>query len=535
MDFNAWCAANEFDPATLTPAQKAKLQAQWRAEQNPAPKPDPEPKPKPAPDAKPAADGGFDAQMEAIDREAERINTIRTLAVKAMEDNVGHPDKVKQLRTMCDAAVADQKTTVDKFRWALIQASDRFAGPLMYAPSQPQVTDEVVEAAVCVAHRLPGVEKKFSDRTLEAAHKQFGRGVSLKRLLMMGAKANGFRGDDGDYYGVCRAAMGPGRGDDYRGGFGPVASVGVSTGVQVPGILANTANKFLAASFMNVEQAWRGIARIRGVNDFKQVTTYRMSGNNTFLRVPPGGEIKHGSLAETSYTNQAKTYGRLLGISREDYINDDLGAFVSVTQELGRGAADALNNIFWATFLDDAAFFPVDKSLGNYDDGSTDSVLSLAGLDNAESIFGVQTKPDGSPLGATAKILLVPTALKNAALTFMSSQDLVVGTTAATGVNKNIFAGRYEVVSSAYLSRTSINDENGVPQTVTGSSTAWYLLADPSDIPAIEVVFLFGKDAPTVETDQFEFDRLGLATRAYFDFGVSRQEYRAGVKMKGAA
>jgi hypothetical protein len=163
-------------------------------------------------------------------------------------------------------------------------------------------------------------------------------------------------------------------------------------------------------------------------------------------------------------------------------------------------------------------------------------VLSLAGLDNAESVFALQTKPDGTVLGATPKILLVPAALKNTALTLMSSMitNMSTSTVALTG-NANVFAGRYTVVASPYLHRTSLPDENGISQTVTGSSTAWYLLADPNDLPVIEVVFLFGKETPTVETDEFEFDRLGLATRAYFDFGVRKQEYRAGIKLKGAA
>ncbi len=53
--------------------------------------------------------------------------------------------------------------------------------------------------------------------------------------------------------------------------------------------------------------------------------------------------------------------------------------------------------------------------------------------------------------------------------------------------------------------------------------------------PVIEGAFLNGKDTPTVEMGEFEFDQLGFATRAYFDFGVNKQEYRAGVKLKGAA
>lgn len=512
MNFEQWLAANGYDTAKLTDAQRKHLESAWKVDT--APK-----------------DGDaetFDAKMKVINEESARVARIEEITLAATQANLGNRSKIETLTAMCKAAVADKKTTVAAFELAMLRF-DRLAGTMILTPRAQQATNDVLEAAICVAHRLPGVEKSFSEQTLHAADKQFKRGVSLKRLMMMGAQQNGFRGDDSDFYGVCRAAAG--RRDDYE----MHSAVGPSTGIQVPGILGNIANKFLATSFMNVDQSWRGIAKIRPVNDFKQITTYRMAGNNTFLRVPPGGEIKHGAMSESSYTNQAKTYGRLLGVSREDYINDDLGAFVSVTQELGRGAADGLNNIFWAAWLADSTFFPTDKSKLNYDDGATDSVLSLAGLDNAEAIFAVQTKPDGTPLGATPKILLVPSSLKNTGLTLMTEPALVVGTTPASGPAKNIFAGRYAVVASPYLQRTSLNDENGVSQTVTGSSTAWYLLCDPADIPCIEVVFLFGKDTPTVESDQFEFDRLGLATRAYFDFGVALQEYRGGVKLKGAA
>ena len=82
----------------------------------------------------------------------------------------------------------------------------------------------------------------------------------------------------------------------------------------------------------------------------------------------------------------------------------------------------------------------------------------------------------------------------------------------------------FRIVDSVYLTYTSLG----------GSATAWYLLADPNDIAAIEVAFLFGRETPVVETSDMEFNRLGMAMRAYFDFGCNKQEYRAGVKLKGA-
>jgi len=69
--------------------------------------------------------------------------------------------------------------------------------------------------------------------------------------------------------------------------------------------------------------------------------------------------------------------------------------------------------------------------------------------------------------------------------------------------------------------------------TIGGTSsfdTTWYLLADPQDIPVMMVGFLNGKDAPTVESAQADFNVLGIQFRGYFDFGVSLAEYRAGVK-----
>jgi hypothetical protein len=58
-------------------------------------------------------------------------------------------------------------------------------------------------------------------------------------------------------------------------------------------------------------------------------------------------------------------------------------------------------------------------------------------------------------------------------------------------------------------------------------------LADPGDLPLIEVAFLNGQESPTIETSEADFSVLGVQLRGFHDFGVSRQDTRAGVKSKG--
>jgi hypothetical protein len=518
-EFVAWLKAQDYTEAEINALAGTKrlplLQAAWEASKKPT---QTVVAPVQATQNPTPAGGTFSDQMAAIELESARVSYIRERTVNAARQYVGDQERIKQLTLLCEGAVNDQKVTKNDFDLALLRFDRAIAPTVIVGGSSQAHTEDVLEAAICITCKLPGVEKVYSDQVLQAAHSRFRRGIGLKELFQIAAERNNsYRGSTRDERALCRAAFKIGHDDIRASGAGP------ST-IAVPGILSNVANKFLAAGFLFTEQSHRQISRIRPANDFKQMTTYRLTGANKFKKVSPGGEIKHGSLSELTYTNQVETYGIMLGIDRRDIRNDDLGAFTGVAQELGRGGGDSLNEVFWAEFVDDSTFFPTDKSLGNYDDGATDSVLSLAGLNNAETILRLQTKPDGTPLGALPAIILTPATLYNTALQLMGSQGLVVGTTPASGPQTNVFFGRYRVVSSVFLDAVA-----------TIGTTAWYLLCDPNNIPVIEMAFLDGIESPTVETSEFDFDQLGMAMRGYMDFGCNKQEYRGGVKLKGAA
>jgi hypothetical protein len=298
----------------------------------------------------------------------------------------------------------------------------------------------------------------------------------------------------------------------------------------LPGILSNIANKMLLEGYNYIEDAWRQIARVASVSDFKEHSRYRMTGSFKFEQVGADGELKHGKIDEQKFGQKADTHGIMFALTRQMIINDDMGAFTDIPRQIGMGAAEAIADAVWGLWLknptqaDGQPFFS--EAHKNYLPGA-DTALTVDGLTAAEVKFGEQTKPNGKPLGVPASILLVPTALKVPAEMLMKSMQLNETTTAnKPKPSTNPHVGKFEVVSSVYLANASF---------IGSSSKAWYLLADPNRLPAIEIAFLNGIDRPTVEKTDADFNTLGVQFRGYIDFGVREQDYRGALRMKGEA
>ena len=492
----AWIEAMGFVVDDLEPEQLAGLKANYEGQQAPPPAKKPR----------------LSDAIEAKRLEQERVDAITQRALDACD---ARPYEIDKIKLLAEEAI-EGKWTVEKFRIELLEASVPVAGTVVGGMKDRGLTPRVLEAAICMAGRLPDHEKVYSDQELQAAHDRFRNGISLKQIFLLGAEANGYRAPYSSdvTIEVQRAAFGMTSPRDIR-------ATGFST-LSIPNILSNVANKFVVDGWNAIDQTPLRIASIRSVRDFKTITTVSLTSDLEFSKVGPDGEIKHGTLGEVTYTNKADTYARMLAITRKDIINDDLGALTAVPRKLGRGAMLKLNDIFWTEFLNNGAFFVSTKS--NHNEGVAD--MTIGGLAATELIFMSQTNPDGTPLGLQPAILLVPTALKAAALTLMNSERLIDGTATAVQGDANIWRGRFRVESSPYMHVTSY----------TGySAAAWYMLANPSDMAVVEIAALNGRVEPTVETADADFNVLGVQMRGYSDVGVNMQEYRGGVRADGAS
>lgn len=506
-EFEKWLASLGLDHAEMEDDHKAELQLAFEAKTKGGAKPAPRGK-------------TISALAEEQRREHERQEAINSIALTAMKE---HPVYLEQIQGMAEDAI-ESGVSLEKFELELLRNTRMTAGKFTNHTGHLKADSKVIEAAISMACGLPDIEKHYSEQTLDAVDRCGMRNnFSLQQLLMQVAHSNGYSCRAGERIGVgnLRTVL------EYC--FPPVHArlSGFST-IALPGILGNVANKQILAGYMEEDATWREIASVKNVSNFHQHTHYRMLDDLEYEEVGSAGQIKHGTLGQESYTSQAKTYGKMLGLTRTQIVNDDLGAFDDIRARLGRGAAKKFNNLFWATFMDNGTLFPTDKSLGNYIDGATSTLLAdgvglqlgITAFRKLKSVSADGEKRVG--VTTTPSLLLVPPELEFSAEKLHISANFEGGS--STVADANIHRGRYRPVVQNRLSDTAFTGN---------SATAWFLFGN--ELKPMVVSFLNGMQTPTIESTDADFDTLGILFRGYHDFGCDQAEYLAGIKSKGAA
>jgi len=461
------------------------------------------------------------AKEDTVDKDAEDKEKVEgaqvqtDIAAKMREEAAAETERIAAIQKLCgehkdiEAKAIRENWNATKCELEVMRA-DRPPTPDILRRTEGPATGAMLEAACALAEGLTQPEKHYKEEVLDAASHRF-RGLGLQELFLEAAWANGYTGRS---FRDSREVM--------RFAFGREVKAGLSF-VDVGGILSNVSNKFLLEGFYSVERTWRNICAVRNVSDFKTVTSYRLIGKDQYEKVGPGGELKHGTLGEETYTNKADTHGIMLTIDRRDIINDDLGAITLVPRKLGRGSGLQICEVFWVIFMNNSTFFSTGNK--NYAAG-TDTVCGIDGLTKAETMFMEQVDGDGKPIGIMPAIVLVPPALSAMATQLQKSLEIRDTTANTKYPIANPHVGKFRAEVSRYLSNAKFTGN---------SSKAWYLLADPNDLPVIEVAFLNGQESPIIETAEADFNVLGVRMRGYHDFGVALQDQRGGCKLKGEA
>jgi hypothetical protein len=466
---------------------------------------------------------------EQLAADIEFANSIRATAAEYGASTIEVGGKQVDLVT---TALRDN-WTLDKVRFEAMrhqmsQHSQRQTGTrgpaiIVAGRSNPSEAGTVLEA--CLARQFSfkseELEATYSAEVLEAAdHRRF-RAFSLHQLMdeVISAAGHHFSGSrkSNDFINAAAAAS------------NELQASGTTT-MSLTNIFENVLNKTLLAQFNRVETVWSQICGTRNLNDFKAAGMYRLDASGGFRKVAPDGELKHIGMTDSKSTVQADTYGLILGLTRQDIINDDLGALDQKATIIGRlGARSVEEAVFKLLLANTGSFFHADNK------NLITNVLDFAGLEAGIKTFGNMVDSSGGPILVPPKLLLTGTTLAQMAKSLYTDTEYGVGTSSKAQERvKNTHVGLYTPVKTPYIDNTAIKDVDGAAIS-NQSATQWYLMADPQDMPAIIVGFLNGRQVPIVESSESSFNTLGFQTRAYFDYGVAfGPDEASAVKSTGA-
>jgi hypothetical protein len=284
-----------------------------------------------------------------------------------------------------------------------------------------------------------------------------------------------------------------------------------------PSILANVANKTLRMAYETTPRSFGLWARRATIADFKPVQRTQLGGAPSLEKVLESGEIQYGTMGEAKETYALASYAKIISITRQTLINDDLDAFSRIPAAFGAAAADLESDIVYAILTGNPAMAD-GTTLFHADHGNlagTAAAITEDSLAAAYLSMGAQTGLEGRLIRATPRYLIVPPGART-----VQARKQVTATTPASTADVNTFAGQLEVVTE--------------PRLIPASGAApWFLATDPARIDTIEYAYLDGQEGLFTETRTgFEVD--GLEVKARHDFAAAAIDHRGLFKNAGA-
>ncbi|MQP68366.1 peptidase U37 [Niveispirillum sp. SYP-B3756] len=423
----------------------------------------------------------------ARETERERVGTIHALAGRLGLER-GFADDLVQRGTGLDEA---RRLILDK----VAEASDRTRiFPQVTVPlggkDERLLRREAVSAALL--HRYSPTLFPLTDQAREY------RGLSLLELArefltQAGVAVRGLSRDE-------------------------IATRALHSTSDFPEVLSAVTAKTLRQAYEVYPRTFTPFCRQVLATDFKAMHRVQIGEAPQLLKVNEGGEFQRGTIGESKESYRIETYGRVVAITRQVLINDDLDAFTRIPAMYGTAIATLESDVVWgiltanAAMADGKALFHVDhKNLAG-----TAAPPTVTAIGDARAAMAKQTGLDKKTvLNIRPSFLIVPAALE------LTAEQLVA---------QNLTPAKTsDIVPASIRTLTPIAE----PRLDAASATAWYLAANPAQIDTLEYAYLEGQQGAYIETRN-GFDVDGVEIKCRLDFGAKAIDWRGLYKNAGA-
>lgn len=286
---------------------------------------------------------------------------------------------------------------------------------------------------------------------------------------------------------------------------------------DLPYILGGALDKVVADAYQEAGATWQAWCSTGTLSNFKQSDIVRLGALDNLDFIPEDGAYTNSSITDAKETVKLATYGKLVTISRQALINDDMNLLADMARACGSAAARKINSLVYSVLnsyvMSDGIqlFHNTHKNIG------TAGAVSVTTIGEAVKLMRKQRDVSNNQvLNLNPRYFIAPVTLETQCEMFFTS-SLVSDSNNPAG-KTNIYGGnRFVRIYDAEL------DEY--------SATAWYLAADKGK--TITVFYLNGQERPYIAQVNNELTD-GLTWKVRIDVAAAPVDYKGLVKNAGA-
>lgn len=294
-----------------------------------------------------------------------------------------------------------------------------------------------------------------------------------------------------------------------------------------PVIMDNAINKAYVEGHRTAPVTFDKWTKRGTLNDFKIHDNNYLSGPAGELEeVPESGELKHDVWKdEKRPTRKLKTYGKQFTMSRQAFINDDVGLIVQMPAKYAASARKTINKRCYKALIGNPVIYDGAKLF----DAKHKNLLAKGTGITREAMQGMimalsnQVDEFGEVCIIRPSVIIVPSGYQ------FDMYTLFYSPTIHTSDNT-------QAVNPLYQYRESIEVVEDPTINILcggfGNQMPWWLLGAKEDTDFIEVDYLNGQDIPNIRRSEVP-GTLGFVWDIYMDWGIAAMDYRGAIMNPG--
>lgn len=296
----------------------------------------------------------------------------------------------------------------------------------------------------------------------------------------------------------------------------------VQTTSDFPVLLENVLHRVLVGAYNLQQFTWTRFCATGTLSDYRPHSRYHLSSFSDLKPINEAGEYENGVLGDgEAETIKGARKGRILQITPEVLVNDDLGAFVRITTALGQAAGRTIEKDVYDVLKQNGGLGPVMKdgnTLFHAEHGNitAGAPVSVDSFDAMRQLMALQMDPGGNDYLDISLSRFLGTVAMHGRATLVNNSEYDPDVTGKFQVNNTSRATFSDIITSPRL----------------GTGKGWYGFADPNVEPVIEVAFLNGVQTPVLEQET-NFRTDGLSWKVVHKYGVGAVGWRGAAYNPG--